>query len=376
MQPTQYEDQKLSSLLEEFHQKNASGTLHLAVNINAETDQKSHILVWNNGAITYAGLNIPNSYDFAKMLVEKFRPDMTKVAIELAREKATNPDSVRELLEILVRIRVLSWEQIETFVKVLVVRTLERILPHTGQLEFKFNPILEFDLCFGKGGHGFDWSRLMENFTHRQQQWAALTPTIPSADAVPQLIGKAFDQIGDRTVRQHLQQWVDGRRSLFDIAEQLDKDPLLVARSYFNWVQMGWVTFKGEKLAENKELPTILSVDDSPIVQTTIKRILGHRYNLLLASNAVDALNLLNQKPVSLLLLDVTMPDIDGLEMCRTLRSIPKFSKLPIVMLTARDSHVDKLKGQIVGTNRYLTKPFDAEKLLGVVSDFVDCGNT
>ena len=374
MQQTQYEAQKLSSLLEDFHQKNASGTLHLEVNVNAETSQKSYILVWNNGAITYAGLNIPNSYDFAKMLVQKFKPDMTKVAIELAREKATNPDSVQELLEFLIRIRVLNWEKIETFVRSLVVRTLERILPHTGQLEF--NPTLKFDLCFGKGGHGFDWSRLMQDLTHRQQQWAALTPTIPSADAVPHLTGKAFDQISDRNVRQHLQKWVDGKRSLVDITEQMDKDPLVVARSYFNWVQMGWVTFNGDGGGQNKDLPTILSVDDSPIVQTTIKRILGDRYNLLLASNALDALNLLNQKSVSLLLLDVTMPDIDGLEMCRTLRSIPKFRNLPIIMLTARDGLIDKLKGQVVGTNRYLTKPFDAQKLLGVINEFVDCGNT
>ncbi len=70
------------------------------------------------------------------------------------------------------------------------------------------------------------------------------------------------------------------------------------------------------------------------------------------------------------------MPDIDGLEMCRTLRSIPKFRNLPIIMLTARDGLIDKLKGQVVGTNRYLTKPFDAQKLLAVINEFVDCGNS
>jgi twitching motility two-component system response regulator PilG len=84
----------------------------------------------------------------------------------------------------------------------------------------------------------------------------------------------------------------------------------------------------------------------------------------------------MNQKQISLLLLDVTMPDIDGLEMCRTVRSIPKFRHLPIIMLTARDGFFDKVKGQIAGTNRYLTKPFDAEKLLEIVSEFVGDGNT
>ena len=70
------------------------------------------------------------------------------------------------------------------------------------------------------------------------------------------------------------------------------------------------------------------------------------------------------------------MPDMDGLEVCKTLRSIPKFRALPIIMVTARDGLVNKVKGQIAGTNRYLTKPFDAEELLSVVNEFVDCGNT
>jgi CheY-like chemotaxis protein len=141
---------------------------------------------------------------------------------------------------------------------------------------------------------------------------------------------------------------------------------------YLTWSQTNWIVFEENiKAAQSQELPTILSVDDSPIVQTMIKRSLGDRYNVLLASNAVDALNLLNTKPVALLLLDVTMPDIDGLEMCRTVRSIPKFRDLPVVMLTARDGLVDKMKGQIAGTNRYLTKPFDKEKLLEVVGEFV-----
>lgn len=69
------------------------------------------------------------------------------------------------------------------------------------------------------------------------------------------------------------------------------------------------------------------------------------------------------------------MPDIDGLEMCKTLRSIPKFRNLPIVMVTARDTLVDKMKGQIAGTNRYLTKPFDTEKLLAVIGEFLGNGN-
>jgi twitching motility two-component system response regulator PilG len=70
---------------------------------------------------------------------------------------------------------------------------------------------------------------------------------------------------------------------------------------------------------------------------------------------------------VSVLLLDVAMPGIDGLELCRTVRSIPQFQNLPIIMLTARDGAFDKVQGRLAGATEYLTKPFDAQKLSQVV---------
>jgi DNA-binding response OmpR family regulator len=88
----------------------------------------------------------------------------------------------------------------------------------------------------------------------------------------------------------------------------------------------------------------------------------------LLINNAVDALKVISTNPISLLLLDVTMPEIDGLEFCRTVRSIPKFKNLPIIMLTARDKLSDKLRGQIAGATHYLTKPIEPNQLLEIVN--------
>jgi twitching motility two-component system response regulator PilG len=67
---------------------------------------------------------------------------------------------------------------------------------------------------------------------------------------------------------------------------------------------------------------------------------------------------------------------MDGLEMCRTVRSMDKFRQLPIIMISGQDTLVDKLKGQIAGTNHYLIKPFDPEKLLELVNQYVSVGNT
>lgn len=118
-------------------------------------------------------------------------------------------------------------------------------------------------------------------------------------------------------------------------------------------------------------VPTIMAVDDSAVTQNLVKRALEKEYRVLLADNAVDALSLIYHQPVSLLLLDITMPGIDGLELCRTIRNLPQFQKLPIIMLTARDGTFDKVQGRLAGATEYLTKPFDANTLLQVIKKFI-----
>jgi len=116
---------------------------------------------------------------------------------------------------------------------------------------------------------------------------------------------------------------------------------------------------------------TVLSVDDSTVMQQLIKNTLSAEYRVLLCSSAVQALSLINQEPIAVVLLDVTMPEMDGLDFCRTVRSIPKFQNLPIVMLTARDSGLDRLQGRLAGATEYLTKPFDADQLRTIIQNLV-----
>jgi len=124
--------------------------------------------------------------------------------------------------------------------------------------------------------------------------------------------------------------------------------------------------------SNSSKMQTILAVDDSPIMQEMVKRALEKEYNVLAADNAVDALALIYHKPISLLLLDVTMPEVDGLELCRTVRSLPQFQDLPIIMLTARDSMFDKVQGRLAGATEYLTKPFKADQLREMVTQFIN----
>lgn len=117
--------------------------------------------------------------------------------------------------------------------------------------------------------------------------------------------------------------------------------------------------------------PTVLSVDDSLIMQQMIKRALGDHYTVLLADNAVDALSVIYHEHIAGLLLDISMPGIDGLELCRTVRSLPQFKTLPIIMITARSSEQDKHEGKQAGATAYLTKPFNPKELRALIEQLV-----
>lgn len=117
---------------------------------------------------------------------------------------------------------------------------------------------------------------------------------------------------------------------------------------------------------------TILAVDDSTVMHKIVQQVLGQEYRVLVADNAIDALSMIYHEQVAIILLDVSMPGIDGLELCRIVRSIPQFQNLPIIMLTARDSSFDQVQGHLAGATEYLTKPFDAEQLHQVINKLLN----
>jgi two-component system, chemotaxis family, chemotaxis protein CheY len=112
---------------------------------------------------------------------------------------------------------------------------------------------------------------------------------------------------------------------------------------------------------------TVLSVDDSLVSQQMIKRALDASYRVLLADNAVEALSVIYQEAIEALLLDISMPGIDGFELCRTVRSLPRFKNLPIVMVTSRDTEADRQEARLAGASGYLTKPCAPDRLKAVM---------
>ena len=108
----------------------------------------------------------------------------------------------------------------------------------------------------------------------------------------------------------------------------------------------------------------ILVVDDSPSIRRLLSHNLGKKFKVLLAENAQDALNLLNQGQMpDLMIVDVAMPGMDGFSFVDRIRQDSVYNAVPLIMLTARDKSGDKEKGLKLGADDYLTKPFDIDEL-------------
>jgi two-component system response regulator MprA len=108
--------------------------------------------------------------------------------------------------------------------------------------------------------------------------------------------------------------------------------------------------------------PQVLVVDDDPQLREALTRALElDDYRVSTASNGVKALEAVSRQRPDVMVLDVMMPYVGGLDVCRTLRS--KNDKLPIIVLTARDEVGDRVAGLDAGADDYLTKPFALEEL-------------
>ena len=106
----------------------------------------------------------------------------------------------------------------------------------------------------------------------------------------------------------------------------------------------------------------ILVVDDDPQIRRVMKATLvSHNYEVIEARTGEEALELMPREAPNLVLLDMNMPGMGGLETCRTLRAA---SDVPVIVLTVRDSEKDKVAALDAGGDDYVTKPFGIEELL------------
>jgi DNA-binding response OmpR family regulator len=108
----------------------------------------------------------------------------------------------------------------------------------------------------------------------------------------------------------------------------------------------------------------LLIVEDDTDISNMLKIFFtGHQYEVDTALRGGDALEKTRQNLPHLIVLDIMLPDIDGFDVCRILRTNTRTSHVPIIFLTQKDERSDKLQGLELGADDYVTKPFDIEEL-------------
>ena len=121
----------------------------------------------------------------------------------------------------------------------------------------------------------------------------------------------------------------------------------------------------------------ILIVDDEPFIRTLLEETLeefeDEGVEILVASNGIEGWQVVQQERPDLIFLDVMMPKMSGYEVCQRVKESETLSKTYVIMLTAKGQEVDRERGQEVGADEYVTKPFDpdyvierAQEVLGI----------
>lgn len=117
--------------------------------------------------------------------------------------------------------------------------------------------------------------------------------------------------------------------------------------------------------------PKVLIVDDNADMRTYLKSILQQRYRIITAGNGMEGLHKINEENPSLVISDVMMPIIDGIQMVKELKQNPATANLPIILLSARAGEEAKVEGFDIGADDYLVKPFSAKELLARVESHI-----
>lgn len=194
---------------------------------------------------------------------------------------------------------------------------------------------------------------------------------------------------------EQLQQWslapfyqpllrlLNGQRTLRDVAVEVRQDVVDVSLPLLRCVQFGWIEFVSISdlpgLVFRPAAPTppavavpkalIACVDDSPMVRQMMEELIASSgYQFLGVEDPLRAIGILLSRKPELIFLDLVMPNVNGYEICEKLRKLSCFRQTPIVILTGSDGYANRLRSNFVGATDFLSKPLNAEAVLGVIN--------
>lgn len=235
---------------------------------------------------------------------------------------------------------------------------------------------------------------LLEEFRNRLEHWQKIIDRISSPYQRPYLFNNAGDDVSNPMLAK-LSKFMRGF-SIHQLAAITKQDEIKLARMLYPSIQNGDIFLREAKspwdnlpkvpklkkpekqnntdarTKVNQKTYKIACVDDSPTILREMQRLLGDEdYELTKIDNPVEAASILFRVKPDLVLMDISMPEINGYKLCSLLRNSNTLWEVPIIMVTSRTGVIDKVRAKGAGSTDYLTKPFTKESLLEVIKKYL-----
>ncbi len=133
-------------------------------------------------------------------------------------------------------------------------------------------------------------------------------------------------------------------------------------------------TREATSLSESPTGPIkVLVIDDSNTIRRSAEMFLSQAgFEVILAEDGFDALAKISDHQPRIIFVDIMMPRLDGYQTCALIKQNPLLKSTPVIMLSSKDGIFDRARGRLAGSDRYLTKPFTREGLVGAVNEYVN----
>jgi twitching motility two-component system response regulator PilG len=302
-----------------------------------------------------------------------------RLLIQNIRQKQYNPEY--KTLDFLLENSFLNLQQVMAFILRNSEECLESLLI-ADKVHYKFQENDAVASVFTQ----FAPNNLITKVEVKLKNWQALTPEILSPYQCPYLPSEAeINTPLSKEIRQKFGKILMGF-NFRELAARLYQDELMLAKKLYPLIQRNLIKIRDPQppfdqlpklIPQSANLvsepdKTIICVDDSPSVLRVIKNYLNDpRIAIHLITESPKALmEIIHRKP-DLILLDVSMPNLDGYQLCKFIRNHSELSQIPIIMVTGKTGWIDRAKAKVSGATDYLVKPFSQDELVQVVSKYV-----
>ncbi|MBT9315222.1 response regulator [Leptothoe spongobia] len=341
-----------------------------------EEPSNSWLVFFANGGVLYAG-RTNEQLERLQDILHPLKLSINWASVNLSNLAPLRPPEYGALWWLLEN-NYLTTQQARSILYRLIEETLFEVISlHQGRFSFRFRVSLSPQLT------EFSSLPLVKQVIRQLQGWLQLQPHFSSFYDCPLLVDK--DQLETAENLPPLLTMANGKTSIIRISRHLNRNIFSVANGLYPYIQKGQLQLLHRPQTTSEQqvrepiintVPRIVCIDDTLAVRQAIEMMLdAYGYEVTSIANPVKALSLLFSLKPDLILCDVAMPELEGHQLCAMLRQAPWFQSVPIVMLTGKDSFVDRVKANMVGATDYLTKPFGEPELLALVEKYVGRGN-